>query len=149
MPNPVRAQLNTIAEQVRAEAAMPQPPRQPISPIEPLILGDQENAPMEEEIPPMPAIVRQAAPMREMLPEPKPEPKRRRLFGGWSERKPEVRTEPAPLSRQAPPQRASSQVMNRSQAEPQRAPQQAQPELPELNAQEDFEIPAFLRRQTN
>ena len=110
MPNPVRAQLNTIAEQVRAEAAMPPAPRQPISPIEPLILGnDQENETVEEDIPPMPAIVRQAQPLREMLPEPKPEPKRRRLFGGWSSASrrcaPNPRRCPVKLRRSARPHR--------------------------------------------
>jgi hypothetical protein len=38
--------------------------------------------------------------------------------------------------------------MTRSQAE-QRTAQPAQPELPDLGPQEEFEIPAFLRRQTN
>jgi cell division protein FtsZ len=143
--NPVRAQMNSIAEELRAQAPAPQP-RQPISPIEPLILGNEENESPEEDIPPMPTIVRQQ-PMREVLPEPKPEPRRRRLFGSWSERKQEVRTEPTPLPRQQP--RATAQVLTRPQPEQQRGPEQAQPEFPDLNTDDQFEIPAFLRRQTN
>src|SRR5205823_1612147 len=92
----LRAQPRPVLEEVAAFAPEPQPVRQPVSPIEPLILGNQETPSIEEEeIPPMPAFTR-AQPMREALAEAKPEPKRRRFFGGWSERKPEVRTEPAP-----------------------------------------------------
>ena len=101
---------------------------------------------MEEEVPVVPAVAR-PQPVREVLPEPKIEPRRRRFFGSWSERKPEVRTEPAPMQRSAQP-RATAQLMGRAQPEPQRT-QSAQPELPDLNPQEDFEIPAFLRRQSN
>jgi cell division protein FtsZ len=145
--NPVRAQMNSIAEELKAQAPAPQP-RQPISPIEPLILGTEESPQPEEEIPPMPAIVRQQ-PMREALPEPKPEPRRRRLFGSWSERKQEVRTEPTPLQRPAAQPRATAQVLTRPQPEQLRGPEQAQAEFPDLNTDDQFEIPAFLRRQTN
>jgi cell division protein FtsZ len=145
----VRAQSRPVIEEVAAFAPEPEPVRRPISPIEPLILGnDEAPALQEEDIPPMPAVAR-AAPLREVLPEPKPEPKRRRFFGGWSERKPEVRTEPAPLQRASSQSRATVQVMTRPQTEATRGNQPAQPELPDLNPQEEFEIPAFLRRQTN
>jgi cell division protein FtsZ len=144
----VRTPPRPILEEV-AFAPEPEPVRRPISPIEPLIFGNEEAPTIEEEeIPPMPAVAR-AQPMREVLAEPKPEQKRRRFFGGWSERKPEVRTEPAPLQRSMPQPRATVQVMTRPQAEGGRASQPAQPELPDLNPQEEFEIPAFLRRQTN
>jgi cell division protein FtsZ len=146
MPAPVRAVMNAMPDEMRAEAAVE---RKPISPIEPLIFGGNDE-PMEEvevEVPAVPAVAR-AQPMRESVPEPKPEPKRRRFFGGWSERKPELRTEPAASSRPATQSRATSQIMTRSQTE-QRTTQPAQPELPDLGPQEEFEIPAFLRRQTN
>jgi hypothetical protein len=52
------------------------------------------------------------------------------------------------MPRQMSQQRATAQIMARPQGETPRA-QQAQPELPNFNAQEEFEIPAFLRRQTN
>jgi cell division protein FtsZ len=143
----MRVQSRQILEDVMAVAPEPEPIRPPSSPIEPLIFGNE--APVaEEEIPPMPAADR-AQPLRDVLPEPKAEPKRRRFFGGWSERKPEVRTEPAPLQRVASQSRATVQVMARPQAEMPRGSQSAQPELPDLNPQEEFEIPAFLRRQTN
>jgi cell division protein FtsZ len=146
VPVPARAMMNAMPDEIRAEATME---RKPISPIEPLIFGGSDE-PMEEvevEIPAIPAVAR-AQPMRESVPEPKPEPKRRRFFGGWSERKPELRAEPVVSSRPAAQSRATSQIMTRSQAE-QRTAQPAQPELPDLGPQEEFEIPAFLRRQTN
>jgi cell division protein FtsZ len=146
VPVPARAMMNAMPDEIRAEATME---RKPISPIEPLIFGGSDE-PMEEvevESPAIPAVAR-AQPMRESVPEPKPEPKRRRFFGGWSERKPELRAEPVVSSRPAAQSRATSQIMTRSQAE-QRTAQPAQPELPDLGPQEEFEIPAFLRRQTN
>jgi cell division protein FtsZ len=139
-------QTFTAMDEVKAQ--VPAVERAQISPIEPLILGNEEPAPVEEDAPVIPAVAR-PQPMREIMPEPKVEPKRRRFFGSWSERKPEVRTEPAPMQRAAPQARATVQVMGRAQAEPQRAAQSAQPEFPDMNPQEDFEIPAFLRRQSN
>src|SRR5690348_10895020 len=55
--NPVRAQMSNLAEQIRAEAPAMEMPRQPISPVESLILGNEERlAPeVEDDIPPMPA----------------------------------------------------------------------------------------------
>src|SRR3954471_12173497 len=144
----VRAQSRQILEDVMALAPEPEPIRPSSSPIEPLIFGNEEAPVPEVEIPAMPAAAR-AQPLREVLPEPKPEPKRRRFFGAWSERKPEVRTEPAPLQRASSQSRATVQVMARPQTETARGSQSAQPELPDLNPQEEFEIPAFLRRQTN
>jgi hypothetical protein len=140
---PVRSAM-AMPEEVRAEAQIE---RKPISPIEPLILGGNSEPTEEaEEISiQVPAVARSHT-MRETQPEPKPEPKRRRFFGAWSERKPELRTEPVASPRQAQP-RATSQVMTRQQ--PERPAQAAQPELPDLGPQEEFEIPAFLRRQTN
>ena len=147
-PFHVRALSGSLAHEMMTEAPAPEPEREVASSIEPLIFGAEGNAPVDEEPAPQPAVVRQQ-PMREVLPEPKAEPRRRRFFGGWSERKPEPRTEPAPMPRQLSQQRATTQVMARPQGgEAPRAPQ-AQPELPNFNAQEEFEIPAFLRRQTN
>src|SRR5690348_5321736 len=119
--------MNTIVDEMRAQAA-PQP-RPPISPIEPLILGNEDpltEQPVVDDIPPMPAI-RQAQPMREVLPEPKPEPRRRGLFGGWSTKKTEIRTEPAPMARPAIQSRATAQVKTRTAAEAARPAQPAQP----------------------
>jgi cell division protein FtsZ len=74
-----RVQSRQILEDVMAVAPEPEPVRH--SPIEPLIFGNEEAPAAEEEIPPMPAVAR-AQPLREVLPEAKPEPKRRRFFGG-------------------------------------------------------------------
>jgi cell division protein FtsZ len=148
--NPVRAQVANLAEQIRADASSPMDmPRQPISPIEPLILGNEERfAPeVEDDIPPMPAIVRHQQPLREPLPEPKVEPRRRGIFGAWARKEPEVRQEPVAMQR-APMPRATAQVLTQPQNQQQRAAQPAQPDLG-LDAEDQFEIPAFLRRQTN
>jgi len=146
-----RPQVSAMPEPIRAR--VPEPPSQPVSPIEPLILGEEPAADIEEApVPaPAPAPVMRPQPMREILPEPTPEPKRRRFFGGWAERKPELRTEPVAMPRSLTQPRATTQVLSRAPAEGKR-PQGAQPEqqeLPEINRQEEFDIPAFLRRQTN
>ena len=144
----MRPVMNSLPEDMVAQ--VPAAQRPPMSPIEPLILGtpSAEEPPLaDEDMAEMPAAVRQQ-PVREILPEPRQETKRRRFFGGWSERKPDVRTEPAPLARSAGPSRATVQVMTRPASEGQRGPQSAQPDLG-LDAEDQFEIPAFLRRQTN
>jgi cell division protein FtsZ len=147
--NAVRLQRETIAEEMRVQAPEPAPP---ISPVEPMILGTEDSPVIEEDdIPPMPSIVRQG-PQREAP----PEPKRRRLFGSWSERKPEVRAEPmAPAMRQptiAP--RATAQVLTRAATEESQRPlprQSGSPDdlFPDHKKDDQFDIPAFLRRQSN
>jgi cell division protein FtsZ len=141
-----------MVEQVRATAE-PEPEPQPISPVESLIFGNEQDA-LEEETPapaPVAAPVVRQQPMREIMPEPKAEPKRRRFFGGWAERKPELRTEPVAAPRSLSQPRATTQILSRSGPEGKRAQvsEPEQQELPEINRQEDFDIPAFLRRQTN
>jgi len=77
------------------------------------------------------------------------------LFGGMFGRRKsegEARTEPA-MAAPAPQARATTQVISRPQPEPVR--QQAQSSasvddlFPEHRRDEQFEIPAFLRRQAN
>jgi hypothetical protein len=95
-------------------------------------------------------------PMRADLrrePEPEPQPKRRfGLFGGRKDPAPEPRQEPsAQMQRPNAAPRATAQVMARGQ-DPQRnpAPQQNAEDLfPEHKKEDQFEIPAFLRRQQN
>ncbi|MBV9572085.1 MAG: cell division protein FtsZ [Alphaproteobacteria bacterium] len=143
----MRPVMNSLPEDMAAQAPAAQRP--PMSPIEPLILGTpgtEDLAAADEDMVEMPPVRHQ--PVREILPEPKQESKRRRFFGGWSDRKPDVRTEPAPLQRSAAPSRATAQVMTRPLAENPRGPQSTQPDLG-LDAEDQFEIPAFLRRQTN
>jgi hypothetical protein len=81
-----------------------------------------------------------------------PEPERR----GWFLRKKpkeDLRVEPAPapVHRATVPPRASAQVMTRSPspAEPLRQAQTGDDLFPDHKRDEQFEIPAFLRRQSN
>ncbi len=136
--NPVRRQVENLADQLGATAEHDE--------AEAMILGDEQTPQImieEEVLPPIPAAIR---PSRE------PEPKQERRGWGFLGRKTpkeEPRMEPAP--RQAPP-RAAAQPMTRSQpqADQARTPG-VQPEdlFPDHKRDEQFEIPAFLRRQTN
>src|SRR5262249_29888325 len=145
MPNPVRAQAAMLAEEMRAEPPMP---REPLSPVETLILGTDEAPEIEDDIPPMPSIVTRPAAMREPVAETPAEPKRRGIFRAWSERKVEARTEPTPM-RPVQQARASSQVMARAAQPEQRATVETQlrPDdlFPDHKKEDQFEIPAFLR----
>jgi cell division protein FtsZ len=143
--NPVLRQVAALSEDINAPMATAEPVQ--LSPVEPMILS--ETAMEEEEIP-MPEPV-QPIPLRaEIRREPETEPKRRRgLFGSWkSEKKVEARVEPA-AQRAAQPTRATAQVLARNAAEPQRAPNLAEDLFPDHKKDDQFEIPAFLRRQTN
>jgi cell division protein FtsZ len=148
VPNAVRVQMETIAEEMEAEIVLP---RQPISPVEPLILGTDEYPEVADDIPEMPAVARRAQAMREpMVAQAAPEPKRRSIFRAWSERKPEPRMEPAPMSRNAATvPRATVQPIHRN-GQPEMMPSQDANDLFQDQKKEDqFEIPAFLRRQQN
>ena len=144
--NPVHRQVEALADELGAAC----------SPAEAMILGG-EDAPQiapEDDIPPIPASIR---PTREpMRPVPAPEPEKRSwgLFGRKKHQ--EVpRLEPVAAPRPvASAQRATSQIVARTPADPVRAAQpasQKQPEdlFPDHKRDEQFEIPAFLRRQTN
>jgi hypothetical protein len=129
--------------------AAPQPV-EPVSPEEDYILGGSD-APVVED--PIPVSIR-PQPVR-IQPIPQPEPERRGWGGLLGRKKPkeELRAEPtAPLQqRQVLQPRASAQPMTRSQPEPQRAAPQsgAQDLFGDQKQDEQFEIPAFLRRQMN
>ena len=134
--NPVHLQVEALADELGAEQ----------SPAEAMILGGEEEpqAPIgEEDIPPMPVALR---PMHEPASPPaQPEKRGWGLFG----RKPkeEPRIEPAASSRS---QRAMSQVMSRAPSDPPQAAGAKPDDLfPEHKRDEQFEIPAFLRRQQN
>ncbi len=124
----------------------------PISPVEDYILGGAD-APQIIEDEPLPSIVRPQQPARMQQPAPQPEQERR----GWFLRKrpkeePRMEPAPAPLQRATVPPRANAQVMTRPQSlvEQPRQPQQAGDDLfPDHKRDEQFEIPAFLRRQSN
>jgi len=142
--NYVHEQVKTLADKFGAVQ----------TPVEAMILGGEEAPQVvrigEDDIPPIPASIR---PTREAM-RAAPEPERRGwgLFG----RKPkaEPRLEPVASPRPAA-QRATSQVMSRAAppADPSRAVQQpaAKPDdlFPDQKRDEQFDIPAFLRRQQN
>ncbi len=145
-PSPVHHQMETLAQELNARPHAAQP--------EPINLGAVDTPIVEDEPVPMPVVMRPVPPRQQPLSQPEPEPeeapKRRFGFLGRREKKPEPpRMEPVPAARVAP--RATAQVMARS-AEPQRGmpPQNVADDLfPDHKKDDQFEIPAFLRRQTN
>ena len=143
--SPVHQHMQALAAEINAPAVAPEP----ISPAEPLILGGLETPAIEDDIPPMPVSMR--TPPAQPTPEPPPPEEKKFRFGflGRREKRPEPRLEPQTVARSAPLPRATAQVMSRS-AEPQRPAQSTAEDLfPDPKQAEQFEIPAFLRRQTN
>ena len=145
-PNPVHRQVEALADSLGATAEA--------SPAEAMILGGDE-APAVEPVPlpvepaPMPVAHR---PSREEAPRPA-EPERRGwgLFGRSRRAKEEARVEPAPAPRrEQPAPRPAAQARAVAQPEPVRpAPLKGDDLFPDHKRDEQFEIPAFLRRQTN
>jgi cell division protein FtsZ len=159
MANPVHARVQTLAHELRATPApvAEAPMGEPLSPIESEIIGEPEKPAGryvigEDDIPPMPGDMRPQAPVARNEPRyaPQPEQPKRRfgLFGARKEKAPEIRQEP---SRPATPSRAGAQAMGRSDLPRQQpAPQNSADDLfPESRKDDQFEIPAFLRRQQN
>ena len=136
--NPVLRQVEVLSEELNAPVSQPVR-REAISPVESLILGEDEEMPVIEEDLPAPEPVR-PAPLR-MEATAEVQPKRRFGFLGRKEKKPETRVEPATHA-QTPrtPQAGSGQAQGSNLAEDL---------FPEHKAEDQFEIPAFLRRQTN
>jgi cell division protein FtsZ len=144
--SPVHRQVETLSTEIN----MPAPVPEPISAVEDVILASDSEA-VDEDIPAMPVAAR-AAPMRP-APQPEPVEEKRYRFGflGRREKKPEPRVEPQPVAtRAAAPQRASAQVLTRG-AEPAKPASQSTADdlFPDHKKDDQFEIPAFLRRQTN
>jgi cell division protein FtsZ len=147
--SPVHHQMETLAHEmtVKAQAAQQMQP-------EPMSLGTP-SAPMviDDEPAPVYHTVVRTAPVRRPEPEPAEQPKRRFGFLGRREKKPEPqRMEPTQVARQ--PQRAATQVITRqAQADQQRGMaagvESGDDLFPEHKKDDQFEIPAFLRRQTN
>jgi cell division protein FtsZ len=149
--NAVRTQMESIAQELNAQM---EPPR---SQVEEMILGEAEAPVIEDELPPIPASIRPTQSMRP-VPQPEPEEAPRRggigRFFGRGEKKPEPqRVEPAPAPRVAAAPRATAQLMTRGTQDPPRTaqtPQSVADDLfPDHKKDDQFEIPAFLRRQTN
>jgi len=160
--NPVHARVQTIANELRATPpapAMEMRAPEPISPMESEIFGDAEQPAAaastryvigEDDIPPMPEGIRpQPARVEQRRAAPEPEQPKRRfgLFGSRKEKAPDVRQEPP---RAASTPRATVQVMGRNEQVRPQAPQSNPDDLfPESKKDDQFEIPAFLRRQQN
>ena len=122
------------------------------SPAEEMILGG-DDAPIVEEgmrqMTPAEALMARAVPRTEPL-RPAPEPEKKKLFGLFGRKKDEPRLEPRTVPR------ATAQPIARPQPQAE-APRPQQPAaqnladdlFPDQKRDEQFEIPAFLRRQSN
>ncbi|HWA03174.1 MAG TPA: cell division protein FtsZ [Rhizomicrobium sp.] len=150
--NQVARQQQVLAAEMNARPA----PVEPVSsPEEDYILGGIDAPEVVDE--PIPVAIRTSQPMRMQQPEQQAEPERRGWgFLGRKKPREDMRVEPAPapVQRMAPQPRASAQPLQRPQAEAQKpAPQQQQVGaddlFPDHKRDDQFEIPAFLRRQTN
>ncbi|MGH6872373.1 MAG: cell division protein FtsZ [Rhizomicrobium sp.] len=150
--NPVRAQVETIRQEMDARLeARPAPDRFEHGPLQSQsVMADEEeiigrrDVIGEDDIPPMPVSLQQKAQMAPMraAPEPMPEPAKRR-FGLFGPRK-EAKAEPARIE---PASRASAA---RAAAQPMQSKPSVESGLfPEHEKGDQFEIPAFLRRQSN
>jgi cell division protein FtsZ len=142
--NPVRAQVETLAQEMARPALEPMQ-SQMVAADEEEILGRDTPIVGEDDIPPMPLSLQQkaqSAPQR-ALPQAEAElPKRRfGIFGPRKEAKPEIRFEPGAQQRPAP--RAQAQVLR---TDPAQTPDDL---FPDHKKDDQFEIPAFLRRQSN
>jgi cell division protein FtsZ len=156
MPRPAAAVGNPVQraqEALAAEMGAAPPPAADPSPAETYILGTEE-APVLEEEPPIPVSIR---PLQRPQAPPQPEPERRGwgFLGRKKVAKDEPRFEPAAaVTRVAPQPRANAQVVTRTQPQPAEQPRQASASgaddlFPDHKRDEQFEIPAFLRRQQN
>jgi cell division protein FtsZ len=150
--NPVQARIEALAQEVNATMA-PAPAAQPAPAImpEPAVMHAEE-APVRtvERAPaPAPEPVR-AQPLAAATLAPQPEPRKGRfagLFGGRRDRNPEpARTEPQMSPQQSSVRAAAQPLSRQNQTSPAQA---AADDLFPDHEGGDFEIPAFLRRQTN
>jgi cell division protein FtsZ len=146
--NPVRLQQEALMAEMKAAHAHA-PALVEESSAETYILGGDEAPMIEEELPPIPVSIRP----QQVKQAPQPEPTRRWGLFGAKKPKEESRLEPAalPIQRNTVPPRANAQVMTRTSqpSEQQRQQTDANDLFPDHKRDEQFEIPAFLRRQSN
>jgi cell division protein FtsZ len=144
--NPVHATMDALADQIGAEK----------SPAEDYILGG-DDAPEVQAMPaPMPARyaateTRRALSEQPLAPHPHSEKKAGWSIFGRKKATPDLRAEPQPEPRAAAAPRATAQPMP-PMPQPQMQPEQrgnADDLFPDHKRDEQFEIPAFLRRQSN
>ncbi|HEX3673717.1 MAG TPA: cell division protein FtsZ [Rhizomicrobium sp.] len=146
--NPVRAQVETLQQELNNPRPAPEPMQSAA------VMMDEEDiighgVIGEDDIPPMPVSLQHKAMSAPLRPMPQPEPEAapaKRRFGIFGPRKetprPEPRMEPAA---QRPAPRAAAQPMRNEQAKP----SVDAGLFPEHQKDDQFEIPAFLRRQSN
>jgi len=144
-PNPVHATMDALAQEMGADK----------SPAEAYILGG-EDAPevaVETVTTKYPATETYRPLEQQPLAQPAPEKKSSWGFFGRKKATPDMRAEPAPEPRAASTQervlaqRATAQTMPAVQPLPDAA--RADDLFPDHKRDEQFEIPAFLRRQSN
>jgi cell division protein FtsZ len=144
--NPVHRQVEALAEELNAAAPA-------MEDHEEQIVFEDEAMPEHQVMPEVAAINVAPQPLSrtEEVRVRAPQPKKQGLFGLFGRQRPKVdlRQEPAPTPVAQP--RATSQVIARIQPEPASRPAVAPADdlFPEHKKDEQFEIPAFLRRQTN
>jgi cell division protein FtsZ len=149
LANPVHSQVEALAQEMNASLAV----RQPISPVETMILGTDEAPAIDEPMQAVPEPVRiHPVPQPVLRPAPEPEERKRRFgFLGRRDKKPEApRAEPQMTPAQPFAPRAAAQPMPRNPQGARPAQQTGGEDLfPDFKKEDQFEIPAFLRRQTN
>jgi cell division protein FtsZ len=147
--------VNQVARQQEALAAEMNAMPAALSQEEDYILGGAEAPEIVDE--PIPVAIRpQPQPVR-VQPEPQPEPERRGwgFLGRKKAMKEEPRYEPAPqpqqpaVTRVAPAPRAAAQPLTRPEPPKQSQANNVDDLFPDHKRDDQFEIPAFLRRQTN
>jgi cell division protein FtsZ len=139
--NPVHATMNSLASEIGAEK----------SPAEDYILGG-EDAPEVPEAVPVAAKYPATESYRPLDQQPLARPAAERK-SGWSifgrRKAPDLRSEPAVEPRAASPARAAISPMPQPQS-PEAQPEASRDDLfPDHKRDEQFEIPAFLRRQSS
>ena len=149
---PAPAAMNPVIRQQEALASEMSAVPEPASPSETYILGGDEAPVVDEEPMPIPVSIRPQPQQVKTAPQPQPEPQRRWGLFGAKKPKEESRLEPAalPIQRNTLQPRASAQVMTRAQQPAEQRPAvEANDLFPDHRRDEQFEIPAFLRRQSN
>jgi cell division protein FtsZ len=144
MVNPVHATMDALADQIGAER----------SPAEEYILGG-EDAP-EVMADPVPTASKYPAtetyrPLNQQPLAPRAEPEKK---AGWSifgrkKSAADLRSEPQAEPRAAAPRATAQPMPPLAQAQPEAARNNADDLFPDHKRDEQFEIPAFLRRQSN
>ncbi len=142
---PVHARIEALAEEVNgAVAAAPASAAVP----EPVAMSAEEHAAVAEPVRAPEAVRSQPVPAAALAPAMPAEPRRSRwgLFGGGRNRRPEPqRTEPQMTPAQAAGRATSEPLLRQAQTPAQTGADDLFPD----HEGSDFEIPAFLRRQTN